>query len=112
MKDPMDPRTEEPKLKESQGSNNSGNFSGNSRNSSIKKRKWGTRDQKKDSAPTASTSAANATQAVGNKAAALGGKKKKQRRGGEGPRKDISKISCYNCNKKSHHSRDCTEPKN
>ena len=37
MKDPRDHRTEKPKPKESQGSNNSGNPLGNSRNSSTKK---------------------------------------------------------------------------
>ncbi len=111
-KDPKDPKTEEPKPKESQGSNNSGNSLGNSGNTSVKKRKWGNRDQKKDSTPTAPTSGANATQATGNAVAALGGQKKKQQREGQGPRKDIFETTCYNCNKKGYYSRDFTKPKN
>ncbi len=78
MKDPRDEKTEELKQKESQGSNNSGNSSGNSGNSSAKKKKWGNRDQKKDSTPTAPPLGANATQAAGNAAEAPGGQKKKQ----------------------------------
>ncbi len=112
MKDPRDPRTEESKPKKSQGSNNSGNSSGNSGNSFAKKRIWGNRDQKKDSALTTPTAGANASQTAGYARLAPGGQKKKQRRKSQGLRKDISEITYDNCNKKSHYSRDCTEPKN
>ncbi len=37
---------------------------------------------------------------------------KKKRRNGQGPKRDISEIICYNCNKKGHYSKDCTELKN
>ncbi len=47
---------------------------------------------------------ANATQATEGQ--------KKKRRNGQGPKRDISKITCYNCNKKGYYSRDCTKPKN
>ncbi len=89
MKDPRDLKTKEPKSKKSQSSNNSRNSSGNSGNSSAKKKKLGNRDQKKDSAPTALTSGANAIQAAGNAVAAPGGQKKKKWREGQGSKKDI-----------------------
>ncbi len=34
---------------------------------------------------------------------------KKKRRNGQGSKTDISEITCYNCNKKGHYSRECTE---
>ncbi len=46
----------------------------------------------------------NATQAIKGQ--------KKKRHDGQGPKMDISEITCYNCNKKGHYSRDCTETKN
>ncbi len=37
---------------------------------------------------------------------------KKKRRNGQDPKKDISEITYYNCNKKGHYFRDWIEPKN
>ncbi len=39
------------------------------------------------------------------------GQKKKQHNS-QGPKRDISEITCYNYNKKGHYSKDCIEPKN
>ncbi len=77
MKDPRDPRIKEPKPKKSQGPNNSGNSSGNPGNSSAKKRKWGNRNKKKNSAPTTLPSEANATPAADETEAVPVGQKQK-----------------------------------
>lgn len=37
---------------------------------------------------------------------------KKKRCNGRDPRNDISEITCYNCHKKGHYSKNCTKPKN
>ncbi len=60
------------------------------------------RQEGQDGSPVAT--GANTTQATEGQ--------KKKRRDGQGPKRDISEITCYNCNKKGHYSRDCTEPKN
>ncbi len=64
-------------------------------------RKWDRREER-DGSPVAM--GANATQAIEGQ--------KKKRRDSQGPKRDISEITCYNCNKKGHYSRNCTEPKN
>ncbi len=60
------------------------------------------RQEERDGSPAAT--GANATQATEGQ--------KKKRRDGQGSKRDISEITCCNCNKKGHYSRECTKPKN
>ncbi len=64
-------------------------------------RKWNRREGR-DGSPAAM--GVNATQVTEDQ--------KKKWRDGQGPKRDISEITCYNCNKKDYYSRDCIEPKN
>ncbi len=50
------------------------------------------RQERRDGSPAAT--GANATQATEGQ--------KKKRRDGQGPKRDISEITCYNCNKKGY----------
>ncbi len=62
------------------------------------------RDIQKGRDVSPATMGANATQATEGQ--------KKKWRNSQGPKRDISEITCYNCNKKGHYSKDCTKPKN
>ncbi|CAB4268778.1 unnamed protein product [Prunus armeniaca] len=46
-----------------------------------------------------------------NKLAPKDDNKTKRHRVKRGGKKDLSKVKCYNCDKKGHFSCDCTEPK-
>ncbi len=50
------------------------------------------------------TTGANTTQTIEDQ--------KKNWHNSQGSKRDILEITCYNCNKKGHYSRDCTKPKN
>ncbi len=60
------------------------------------------RRERQDCSPAAT--GANVTQATKGQ--------KKKLCNGQGPKKEVSNITYYNCNKKGHYLRDCTKPKN
>lgn len=69
-----------------------------------KKRYQGKKNRQKSQDSSPVTMGANAIQAIKGQ--------KKKRRNSQGPKRDISEITCYNCNKKGNYSRNCTKPKN
>ncbi len=69
-----------------------------------RKRHQEKRDRRKEQDGSLVATEANAIQAMESQ--------KQKRRDGQGSKTDIFEIPCYNCNKKGHYSRDCTEPKN
>ncbi len=63
-----------------------------------------------DNASETDTSEANASQAGEGQKEAQQEALKRRRRNGPSKR-DASKVTCYNCNKKDHYTKYCTEPK-